>query len=90
MSHRALDFHKILLASENIRLHGEKSHELYILDGVSLNTGYDGYSITLSNNKVSLALHFHNTFNLDSPSRSDTEDFFKQLEGINSTNYSSS
>jgi hypothetical protein len=88
MSHRALDFHKILLASENIRMHGDKIADYYILDGVSLNTGYDGYSITLKSSKVSLTLHFHNTFNLESPSRLDTENFFKQLDGINNRDYS--
>lgn len=83
MSHRALDFHKILLAGENIRLHGDNSSGIYILDGVTFNAGYDGYSITLNNNKVSLTINFHNTFNLVSPSRSETNRFFKQLDAIN-------
>lgn len=83
MSHKALDFHKILLASENVRLNGDKSSGLYTLNGITLDTGYDGYSITLKNNEVSLTLHFHNTFNLISPGRSETEKFFKQLDVIN-------
>lgn len=84
MSHRALDFHKILLASENIRKFGEKRNNLYVLDGLSLDVGHDGYSITLSNNTVSLTINFHNTFHLDSPGRSETGVFFKQLDAINS------
>ena len=82
MSHKALDFHKILHAAEIIRTQGEKVSGLYSLAGVTLDTGHDGYSITLSTNEVFLTIGFHNTFKLTSPGRAETERFYKLIDRV--------
>ncbi len=82
MSHHAIDFHTVLHAAEIIRPGGDRAVDDYIFEGLRLNTGFDGYSMTVANRDVSLTINFHNTFHLDSLSRDKTDDFYKHLQRI--------
>lgn len=82
MSHKALDFHSILWAAEIIKSNGKLNNGLYLYQGFTLNTGYDGYSITVSSNTVDLTINFHNTFNINSPSRAETERFLRLIKKL--------
>ncbi len=53
------------------------------LDGVTVNSGFDGYEVYFSNSKVQLTLGFHNKWHSDAKSETDMDDFIAQLRKIN-------
>lgn len=80
---KTLDFHTILTAAEIIRENGKRSEDgSYRLEGIQFVSSFDGYSVTLNGKEVSLTVNFHNTFNIESPSKDSEESFFKQLRKI--------
>ncbi len=75
-----LDPKVLMLAAQTVRQQGERSEgESYHLDGVTLNTGYDGYTITLSNALCSITLFFHNKIKADYQNLQDLERFYQAL-----------
>lgn len=55
----------------------------YELDGITVNSGFDGYEVYLSNGKVQLTLGFHHKWHSDATSEADMDAFVKQLKKIN-------
>lgn len=76
----------LLLAAEKIRQHGEKQGEYYALDYVQLEMSYDGYTITLKDQKVAITVFFHNKIKSDYRSMSDLEGFYKRVMRISELN----
>lgn len=54
----------------------------FMLDGVSVSAGFDGYDLYFSNGKVQLTLGFHHKWHSDAESTSDMEEFITQLKNI--------
>jgi hypothetical protein len=69
----------LLLAAEKIRQHGEKQDENYVLDHVQLHMSYDGYTITLKDQKVSITVFFHNKIKSDYRNMADLESFYQRV-----------
>lgn len=61
---------------------GTKTDKGYELDGLTADTGFDGYTVSLSDGAVTLTLMFHQTFSVDSPNSRATETFIKRLDGL--------
>ncbi|MDX5406938.1 MAG: DUF3081 domain-containing protein [Chromatiaceae bacterium] len=55
----------------------------FTLDGITVNAGFDGYEVYLSNNKVQLTLGFHNKWHSDAKNEADMDEFVSQLKNIN-------
>lgn len=52
------------------------------LDGVTVNSGFDGYEVYFSNGKVQLTLGFHNKWHSDAKSETDMDEFIAMLRKI--------
>ena len=64
-----LNVRQVLRVFNAIREHGEKRGSKYYLDGIVASTSYDEYTLTLSNEYVTLEVFFHNKFALQCSSR---------------------
>ena len=53
------------------------------LDGITVNSGFDGYEVYFSNGKVQLTLGFHHKWHSDASSEADMDAFVAQLKKIN-------
>jgi hypothetical protein len=53
------------------------------LDGITVNSGFDGYEVYFSNGTVQLTLGFHNKWHSDAKSATEMDDFVAQLKKIN-------
>ena len=61
---------------------GKHANGEHHLNGLSANSGYDGYSVTIHNDYVSLSIHFHNSMNFEYTSLREKELFMEKLELI--------
>lgn len=53
------------------------------LDGITVNSGFDGYEVYFSDGKVQLTLGFHNKWHSDAANEADMDAFVTQLKKIN-------
>lgn len=86
MDHK-IDPQKALIVFDKITRFGEKRGERYHLSGLQAQQSFDGYSVTLSDEKVSLTINFHNTFQLDAPDNIALETFISKLDNIHSATF---
>ena len=52
------------------------------LDGITVNSGFDGYEVYFSNGKVQLTLGFHNKWHSDADNEADMDAFIAMLKRI--------
>jgi hypothetical protein len=82
-----LDSKFLLGVFNKIEQHGSAiDNELgagFELDGVRVNSGFDGYEVYFSNSKVQLTLGFHHKWHSDAKSAADMDEFIEQLKKIN-------
>lgn len=60
-----INAHQAIRVYQKIREHGTKNGAEYALNGLSGSTDFDGYTVFLSDGKVSLSVHFHYKYTLD-------------------------
>lgn len=77
-----LHHRQLLDAFEKISRHGEREADGYRLDGILATAGYDGYSLTFTDGRVTASLLFHNTIACDSSSRAELKRFVDRIEAI--------
>ena len=77
-----IDVRTALAVFEKVSRLGTKSGDDWIFDQMRANSGFDGYTVTLSNQHATLTVNFHNTFHLDCDSRQDLQSFVEHLERI--------
>ncbi|MCC5853300.1 MAG: DUF3081 family protein [Alkalimonas sp.] len=56
--------------------------EGFLLDGVQVCAGFDGYDLFFDNSRVQLTLGFHNTWHSNADSEKLLDEFIQQLEKI--------
>ncbi|HEY0924717.1 DUF3081 family protein [Rheinheimera pacifica] len=82
-----LDAKFLFSVFSKIEKHGKAiNNELgagFELEGVTVNSGFDGYEVYFSNGKVQLTLGFHNKWHSDAKSETDMDEFMAQLRNIN-------
>ena len=64
---------------------GVKKDDYTLMNGIRAQMGFDGYTLSLSNDYVSLELLFHNRFSLSYSSRSELAQFIDRLDTIRKT-----
>ncbi len=75
---------KSLLHSYNLVVSkGNQTDGRYHLDGIQAWSDFDGYTVFLGNQKVTLTLQFHGKYHADYQSVSDFDLFIKQLSKLN-------
>jgi len=72
-----------LRAFQVIRDQGTKVDEGYALNGITAATDFDGYNVTLSNDQVTLSIHFHNTFDIEYTNKKELSLFIEKIQAIN-------
>lgn len=77
-----LNIHQVLSVYQSIVTHGRENNGRHSLNGIEADSGFDGYTVTLSDDKVCLTLHFHNHYDLNSPNRYAEQAFFEKLTQI--------
>jgi hypothetical protein len=78
----------VLKVYQTIVKHGQKVADGHRLDGITALSDFDGYTIVLKDDKVSLALHFHNKYDIQSDNPLAEREFFEKLQRIDRTRYS--
>ncbi|MDA0273506.1 MAG: DUF3081 family protein [Proteobacteria bacterium] len=71
-----------LRAFNRIRLEGIERSGEHHLNGVSAGSGFDGYTITLHDDYVTLRIFFHNKFKLDFVNKRHLKTFIERIEII--------
>jgi len=71
-----------LLAFNRIREEGVERAGEYHLNGVSAGSDFDGYTITLRDDYVTLHIFFHNKFKLDFVNKRHLTTFMDRIEKI--------
>ncbi|MFD2229067.1 DUF3081 family protein [Alkalimarinus sediminis] len=69
----------VLLAAEKIREVGEAREGRHYYQQLALEISYDGYTIVISDPKVTLTLFFHNKVKVDYRQSQDLDDFYRRL-----------
>lgn len=77
-----IDHRQILSVFEKIMSNGQEEEGGRVLNGVHATSGFDGYSITLWDDKVSATLQFHNAIHCDCDNQTHVDEFLHKLAVI--------
>ncbi len=77
-----IDTHQALLAVNAVLTNGRSSPDGTSWHGLTVNSDLDGYTVTLSDDKVELRLLFHNKFQLKCPNRYAQIAFIEKLNQV--------
>ena len=77
-----IDVRTALAVFEKVSRLGVKSGDDWVFDQMRANSGFDGYTVTLSDQYATLTVNFHNTFHVDCDSHQDLQSFVEHLEHI--------
>ena len=61
---------------------GQRLNDDYQYKGITASYGFDGYSVSLSNDYVNLSLNFHNTYSLHASNKTEEQKFIEILQQI--------
>lgn len=84
----AIDIYQALKVFNKITEFGEKHpgesgyNSTYHLCGLHAETGYDGYTITLSDGRTSLNIYFHNKYQFEYPDNEAFENFMRRFSEV--------
>ncbi|WP_158638097.1 DUF3081 family protein [Shewanella donghaensis] len=84
----SIDIYEALKVFNKITDMGEKipaevgSTSSYQLCGLNAETGFDGYTITLSDGRTSLTIFFHNKYQFDYPDNASFENFMARFKDV--------
>ncbi len=81
-----IDIKKILRVFDIMVTEGEKVGDEYRLNGLSAIVGFDGYTITIRNEYVSLDVFFHNAFTFNSSDQKQKLLFLERVDAIDIQN----
>ncbi|WP_434928296.1 DUF3081 family protein [Shewanella sp. HL-SH8] len=81
-----IDIHRALRVFNKVTQYGEKTSDtaesVYHLCGINALTGFDGYTITLSDVQVKLDIFFHNKYQFDYPNNEALDNFLKRFSDV--------
>lgn len=82
-----IDPHQAIRVFQIIRQHGEKVDDGYTLGGLTGSTDFDGYTVFLNDQAVSLAVYFHYKFKLEYKHAHELEAFNTKLNAIDNMTF---
>ena len=77
-----LDVRLVLRVFNSVRDRGQKRGDLYVWQGMTASSDFDGYTLALSDSHCTVTVRFHNKYTLDSPNRVFRQQFVEQLKRI--------
>ncbi len=81
MEHR-FDVKNALKVMSVITEQGEQRPEGYVFDGITAREEYDGYTVSMTDGRVTLYIYFHNKYNFEFKRSEDLERFIDHLERL--------
>ncbi len=77
-----IDIKVALSVFDKVISRGERKDETFFLNGLYATPSFDGYTVSLTDQKVTLSILFHNKFNLVYDSKKSLSEFLLKLERI--------
>ena len=77
-----LDIRVALSVFDKVVSKGERKEEAFFLDGLYATPSFDGYTVTLTDEKVTLSILFHNKFTIDYDSQKSFSEFMLKLDRV--------
>lgn len=77
-----IDIRQALRVFQVIAEKGEQRGNRHYFKGIYATSGFDGYDIELTDEKVTLNIYFHSKFDLDYKNQIDRDSFFEKLSKI--------
>ncbi len=77
----------VLEAFEKVHQYGKAEQGKHTLDGITVYTDHDGYTVFLEGHGVRMTLEFHNKYHLDYENERQFELFMRALENIAKGHY---
>ncbi len=71
-----------LKAFNVITQRGEQGAEGYVLDGITARAEYDGYTVSMTDGRVTLYIYFHNRHKFDFERSEDLDRFMVRLNRL--------
>ena len=82
MTMEKLDIKVALSVFDKVISKGERKEDGFFLDGLYAIPSFDGYTVILSDGKVSLSIQFHNKFDLAYDSKKALSEFLLKLDRL--------
>ena len=79
---RKVDVALALRAYQNILKFGERENGVFVYEGMTASTDFDGYTITLSDGSISLRVFFHNRFAMEPNKGRAVDQFLMRLKRV--------
>ncbi|HEY9031967.1 MAG TPA: DUF3081 family protein [Kangiella sp.] len=79
-----IDIRQALRVFQIIAEQGEQRGNRHYFKGIYATSGFDGYDVELTDEKVTLSIYFHSRFDLDYKNQLDKEAFLEKLAKIDS------
>jgi len=77
-----VDIQRLLRIFTLIQQYGEKTSQGHQLLGLTATSDFEGYTLTISDQSVSLDLFFHNKYKFDYPNNQALETFERRLKQL--------
>lgn len=77
-----IDIRQALRVFQIIAEQGEQRGNRHYFKGIYATSGFDGYDVELTDEKVTLSIYFHSRFDLDYKNQLDKEAFLEKLAKI--------
>ncbi|MFT6791525.1 MAG: hypothetical protein ACJA04_000727 [Cellvibrionaceae bacterium] len=75
-----IEVRKALGVIDYIFSEGEKDGDAYVLNGLRAKSDFDGYTVTLMNDYVTLNIYFHNKFRFEYSSKKERDQFLEKMD----------
>lgn len=77
-----IDIRQALRVFQIIAEQGEQRGNRHYFKGIYATSGFDGYDVELTDEKVTLSIYFHSRFDLDYKNQLDKEAFLEKIAKI--------
>lgn len=77
-----IDIRQALRVFQIIAEQGEQRGNRHYFKGIYATSGFDGYDVELTDEKVTLSIYFHSRFDLDYKNQLDKDAFFEKIAKI--------
>ena len=83
---KRFDINQALRVYDKVVSNGIKRHEKYHYQGICAWSAVDGYTVQLSDEKVTLSLYFHSKYEFDYKNSRQLNEFIKKIDGLDKRN----
>ena len=82
VSDKHIDIPQVLNLFQHIQERGDANNGVHKWRGITADSGFDGYSISLSYRSLELRIHFHNKYDLEYDKEDDLKHVLKVMKEV--------